>query len=869
MAINPYSTPTQYQYKPLNLMAFADPLIKMQEKYDLTKSALEDADVTATSLQWVDPERARALEQIYRTKRDELIQNLLETKNYTQAASKLKQLNKAWVEDPERLALESNYKTWQERDKEEAARAAKGEITPERYRQWRDEEIRKFQAGQGTNYQRNAENPYGTYNPITGKVGRIQDMDKEFDDTKHDIAADIKAHKWSSALRAMGIEPTSQDVQFMQSEYEKLSDVEIEQKVEQYMMSLDRFKPWLKEVANYNFNDILYKNQGANYLPTAEALISKNYNANEAFIKNQEAAKQKGDKSYNEEKYKEALQNRETLKELYNNPDESTVRAMFVQDHMNKQYDAKALGDIFEVNNVKTNYTFRDLPTGTGNGTGSEFSLDGLGRAAATTKELVSADLHGIKGTTTNSLLPTIKLNNNMANGSMRTLVMGANGSDFRNQMLNNPAQAVGRQQQILAIFQSSKNASDFRSKLWNAGFTSGNTKEASQAVFNALSNPSTAQTFANNLQKMEKDYNAYVDADNQLTAVNNAAFAENSSLPQFKQAVKQLESSTTKYKVDFGTIDKLAKQWGTTSQKLIESGVVEFTPARSGKEVYKEAEYRISATNIAKAFGFKSVTDAVKNNFNFGKAGLEGNGLQYDINSARDLAFKQNYQGNEMGFRLVGDPKVDKSLKEELLTVSDLTSFMPTQAKSWANIPGFDEEGRLKPGTKLIGEKTPKLVTRGNQVLLEIPYTYKDEDGKEMSRSVEVAAKPEQRAYFSQILRKVAIDNYQVKDKNAAAAQNYETFTVALFNNESGSKVTTQSANAAEVSNSRKSLTLETIPVGQGASVQIRKEYQGKDANPIYTAYIVSATGSQSLGIKAYDVNAVKVKLGEQMYLK
>lgn len=865
MAITPYTTPTQYQYKPLNLMAFAEPLMKMQEKYDLAVSALEDADVKATALQYAtDPERAKALEQMYRGKRDELIANLLESKNYTQAASKLKQLNKYWLEDPERVALETNYKTFVERDKEEAARFAKGDITKAQYDQWKRDEIRKFEELGGTKYQQNAENPTGTYNPITGKVGRIADMQKEFDETKYKAAADIKAKKWDSGLSALGIDPTSQDAKYIKQSFEKLSPQEIDAAVEGYVRGLERFKPWLRENAAYDFRDILYsKDGGESFNREAERLLTKNYNNNEAYIKQLEK-----DKKTNSEEYKQALENRAFLETQLENPNVNVIQNMYTQDYMNKQYDAAALGQIFKVNNVKSDFTFRDLPN-SGSGSGSEFNLDGLGRAAATTKELVSADLYAVKGNTTNNLLPTIKVNNNMANGSMRTLVMGASNSDFRKQITNNPAQAVGRQQQILAIFQSSKNASDFQSKLWNAGFTSGNTKETAQAVFTALSNPSTAQTFANNLQKMEKDYNAYVDADNQLTAVNNAAFAENSSLPQFKQAVKELEGSTTKYKVDYGTIDKLAKQWGTTPEKLIQSGVVEFTPARSGKEVYKEAEYRISPTNIAKAFGFKSVTDAVKNNFNFGKAGLDGNGIQYNINASRDLAFKANYQGNEMGFRLVGDPKVDKSLKEELLTVSDLTSFVPTQAKSWANIPGFDEEGRLMPGTKLIGEKTPKLVTRGNQVLLEIPYTYKDEDGKEMSRSIEVTAKPEQRAYFSQILRKVAIDNYQIKDKNAAAAQNYETFTVALFNNESGSKVTTQSANAAEVSNSRKSLTLETIPVGQGASVQIRKEYQGKDANPIYTAYIVSATGSQSLGIKAYDVNAVKVKLGEQMYLK
>jgi len=87
MAFTPVDTPLQYQYKPLNLMAFAEPLMKMQEKYDLTKSAIEDSDVKATALQWAeDPEKARALEEVYRAKRDELVQNLIETKNYTQAS---------------------------------------------------------------------------------------------------------------------------------------------------------------------------------------------------------------------------------------------------------------------------------------------------------------------------------------------------------------------------------------------------------------------------------------------------------------------------------------------------------------------------------------------------------------------------------------------------------------------------------------------------------------------------------------------------------------------------------------------------------------------------------------------------------------
>jgi hypothetical protein len=194
----------------------------------------------------------------------------------------------------------------------------------------------------------------------------------------------------------------------------------------------------------------------------------------------------------------------------------------------------------------------------------------------------------------------------------------------------------------------------------------------------------------------------------------------------------------------------------------------------------------------------------------------------------------------------------------------------MPVGGKSWNNVPGFNEQGKLLPGTTVLEGKAPKLVTQGNQVFLEIPYKYKDEDGKSMETSVKVRAKPEQRVYFSEILRKVALDNYQIKGDNEAAAQNFDTFTVALFNNETQSKLTRQAADAAEVSSTNKYVVLERVSAGRGATVQIRKEFQGEDARPIYTAYIVDVKGGiKDAGIKSYDVDGVKSKLAEQLYLK
>jgi len=110
MTITPYTTPLQYEYKPLNLMAFAEPLSKMQEQFDIVKASIDESDFDITNLPFgTDPERAKALLKIVEGKRDELAQSLAETKNYKQAASKLKELNTVWQEDPEVLALKGNY----------------------------------------------------------------------------------------------------------------------------------------------------------------------------------------------------------------------------------------------------------------------------------------------------------------------------------------------------------------------------------------------------------------------------------------------------------------------------------------------------------------------------------------------------------------------------------------------------------------------------------------------------------------------------------------------------------------------------------------------------------------------------------------
>lgn len=857
MAITPYSTPLQYQYKPLNLMAFAEPLMKMQEKYDLTKASLEDSDVKATALQYAtDPAKAKALEELYRTKRDELVANLLETKNYTQAASKLKQLNKLWLEDPERVALETNYKTFIERDKEEAARVAKGNLEKEEYEQWRRGELRKFEEAGGTAFRQDAANPTGTYNTITGKVGRRINLQKDFDAEKKDIASKIKAKEWTGALRSLGIEPNSGDAQFVKSSFEKLSAEEIEKKVEDYMINLERYRPWLQEKANYNFDDYLYANdKGESLQRLSTSLIDKNLEANERYIKKLEE-----DKKTDTEDYKRALENRDILLDQRSNPDPNVVRGLYTRDYMNRQYDAAALGEVFEINNVKSDYTFRDIPNG---GSGSDFTLAGtVGRTSPTTKELVSVNLEANRNEAIRDMKPSITEFNNIASGKMRTLSMGAKGTALRRQMEANPAMAVPRQEKILAIFQQSKDATDFHRKLFNAGLASGVGQTTTKEIFTALSNSKTNQLAANALQKTKEGYNNFIDSDSQIKSINEAILKDK----DFGIFLKKSEKEKTG--TNLATVQKLAEAWGTTVEKLIQDGVVERSTSVTGQAGLPVADnFRVSPNNIAKAYGYDDLEDAIDKGFNFSAAGA--NSLAQKINEARDSAAAKALSGNEMGVRIVGDKIIDKAMGDELLNSSELTSFKPVYSKNWADIPGFDEEGNMLAGTKLDSRVTPKIVMRANQVVMQVPYTYKNEDGKDVTSTVEVKAKPGEKLFFEKILRRTAINNYQLREEDSLANQTFNDAAVGLYNLMTDSNITPQSAASMNVDKNSRKAILETIPTRkEGTTIQLVKEYV-EGAKPTYKAYVVSPTGSVPAGLEAGSVNALKVLITEQMYLQ
>ena len=67
-AVTPQSKPVQFEYKPLGLEAFAQPLAQKQARYDTVTKAIEDADLSIGSLN-PDDKRSSEISEVLNGKK--------------------------------------------------------------------------------------------------------------------------------------------------------------------------------------------------------------------------------------------------------------------------------------------------------------------------------------------------------------------------------------------------------------------------------------------------------------------------------------------------------------------------------------------------------------------------------------------------------------------------------------------------------------------------------------------------------------------------------------------------------------------------------------------------------------------------------
>ena len=457
---------------------------------------------------------------------------------------------------------------------------------------------------------------------------------------------------------------------------------------------------------------------------------------------------------------------------------------------------------------------------------------------------------------------------NNIAGGVARTFVLGAQGSADRKRLEASPGEQRERQMKLFNIAVSAKDAKDFYNKAKAAGFNSGVTMQNASTLYSSLKVPDAQQYVNKIFTNSGNDFNKYSDAKNQLEVIDNNINAS----PEFKKSVEVVAAQ--KVNVTNDDVKKLAERWNTTVDKLVKSGVVE---VRSGGPTKYEQgvavagnDYVMSANNLAKAHGFKSLQDGLEHKMDVAGINRELDGL---IATQKQKAINQG--GQVMSHRYAGDKAVDEGLTARFNSVGDLSSFMPANGKTWGNTPGFDEKGNLAPGTSFDfeGKQSVKLVVNGNQIFYEIPIKYKNEDGDMTKKTILVSPKVGTEEFQGELLTFIKNKSAATRFDSPLSAETYDMAQKALYDLTTRSTLTPIKANSFKVSAGEPPIVLETVPSGYaGTNLEIVKAYDRATGTNVYKVRANTPTGSQFLfsengkEFTSTDVNAAKVLISQQI---
>lgn len=854
MPISPYSTPIQYEYKPLNLSAFAAPLSEMQQKFDITTEAIDAADFDLANLPYgTDPERAKELIKTVKSKRDELAKNLAETKNYKQAASKLRELNTLWQKDPELNALQANAKLWAERDKAERERIDKpGGITRDQYLQWKDREIRKYEANKGASFKATAADKEGTYNQITGQTGRLADLSKDLEELSWKVASAVPANKMD-AFRSAGIDPTTLDAKFVKTIVEEKDAKKIAQLTSDYLRTLPRFRDWATEVADYN-HDQLQQNPEA-YKQTAAELNDKYLSSLNYQISAIEKAAKKDKDLLKSAEYTDLMEEKAKAEQakatgVY---DPTATKNLYTHQHLNNVYDMGALGKVLAYKNVTHDYQFRDMPNeGDGSGSGGAAGAGSLFIMPNSEEKWSIPDLAKTKITTGKNLYTVVGKINNLVAGNVRGAIMGNPDSKQYKELIKNPDQIRARQEQLFTtLTQTVANGGDWKS-FKNAANKKGISMSDNRArtIWSSLTakNNQGIAEYSQYLQNSKEDFEVY---NNSATLLKNIK-SEVEKTPEFKQIMQEVGSSEL-LNVKMQPGENLAKY----QQRIKLFSGLSYT-----NEQLKKAGISLGLTNsdltfdeVARLHGYKNFEEASRKGFDFKGAttdkGFFGSSGE-DVASLRNRAINKLYQKtttkNEMNYRVTGDKGLDKEMSKFFLSSSDLTSFQPAYFANWKEVPGFTEEGKLAPGTVLniTENRSPKIILHGNSLFYEVPIKY-DLDGQTTEGTVVIKPKLGMNVKHDDLLYKLdaASSGTTALDKQTNAMIKAARFD-SKFQGNNLSPQLIQSVSVTPLDKGGKSVELYSVPLDANTRLEVVKVQGKAENNPVIKIAYMDNTGKR-----------------------
>lgn len=854
MGIIASSTPLQYEYKPLNLEAFAAPLAKMQEQLDNTKDAVANAEFDISHLQYgTDPQKAKALQELVTSKRDEIAKNLIDSKNYRQANREILRLQKLWKEDPEKLALEGNLKTWNERVKEEKERIDKpGGIKKHEFEEWYKDELKKFQEKGGTSYVRNAENPEGTYNIVTGKVGRTENLDEKLQKLELELGKAVPGQKVEGLLKSMGIDYTTMDKHLVSTTIDEKNAADVARRVSNYLKELPEFKPFFKEKAYYGLENIKNAGQYDEYskqlLNNQLSAIDQSIKAREDYLNN---PKIKGDKE-KDPQYQSLLDAKQQYEELKNAEklDPQIVANLHEQQYLKQRYDKTALGNLLAYKNIEHNEVFNDIPQdkdGSGGGGGSmEFT---------NTPFLLPKEYQTF-------VTPTLQKQMFESNKKLHSTVTGINDLGIRNVILrgvekgSDYSDIFTRQKVLRNSLIQSNNPQTLQQNLNKSGLKV-STEEANQ-LFKTFKSPNSASMTRLNqlIDQGEMPYQGVVSGKTNMETVKNAALKDN----DVRSVFNDVGNTVPFYSFKGGSLG------GGASINVPKTALLSNYTSPEQQKIIKKYNITagkygiISFNDIARLNGFSDFkTAAIKNPELF--KGLKINTNELSQTLGKDAKKETNYynwlggededvtafakkalvgigtrgiKSEEMAYNLLNDKANNKLLATHFST---LDQVLANGVKSgFAGQPGFDDKGNPEEGTdiKVSENALPKFVFHGGNTYIGVPYKHKGGSG-----TLYVVPQTGSNTYISQVINTHRQELKKHDDPLSKEA--YESLSNIAYSLKYGNDVNDVYANTAifDVNKIKPTKTLGAIilpsPSGNADRVEIVKQYKAEGVPPTY----------------------------------
>lgn len=254
--VMPGSQPVAFQYQPLGLEAFAQPIAQKQRMFDVTLDAVDSASFNIDGFD-IDKESSDKLNAELVEQKNFLMQQLQETGNSKEIARRLKKLNKVYNSDPEISGIRQQKANFLAQDKIERERVDGKNYTQNDYRQWREKALFDYNKKGGYKYDRST----GDHNSIDISP-RGANLEKELMDEVLKIAKSAPSNsveEYISAVQAGLTQAGFSDLDgdaIIKIKNEFKEKGKLGNEILNFVKKSDRYQNYLLDKAKYDFFDL-------------------------------------------------------------------------------------------------------------------------------------------------------------------------------------------------------------------------------------------------------------------------------------------------------------------------------------------------------------------------------------------------------------------------------------------------------------------------------------------------------------------------------------------------------------------------------------------------------------------------------------